>query len=168
MLQYNFFPESFERNSQIENILQCFVQVQEQIDSQKNQLSSNEVLSLLRPYLKEADMQVEEGKAKSQRIRIPILFGSTSEDEKYFEPDALSRDGKIVLEVEAGRAVDNNQFLKNIFKACMMLKVEYLIMAVRNNYRGNNDFDTVCAYLKTLYASQRVTLALAGIIIIGY
>ncbi|MUG98149.1 hypothetical protein F7734_39910 [Scytonema sp. UIC 10036] len=116
MLQYNFFPESFEKNCQIENILQCFVQVEEQIDSQNKQLSSNEVLSLLRPYLIEADMQVEEGKAKSQRIRVPILFGLTNEDEKYFEPDAVSRDGKIVLEVEAGRAVDNNQFLKDIFK----------------------------------------------------
>ncbi|GAA6614241.1 hypothetical protein NUACC26_000090 [Scytonema sp. NUACC26] len=50
----------------------------------------------------------------------------------------------------------------------MMLEVEYLIMAVRNNYRGKDDFNTVCAYLKTLYASQRVTLALKGVIIIGY
>lgn len=121
MLQYNFFPESFEKNCQIENILHCFFQVEEQIDSQNKQLSSNEVLSLLRSYLIEADMQVEEGKAKSQRIRVPILFGSTNEDEKYFEPDALSRDGKIVLEVEAGRAVDNNQFLKDFFSPAPFL-----------------------------------------------
>ncbi|GAA6616786.1 hypothetical protein [Scytonema sp. NUACC26] len=75
MLQYNFFPESFEKTYQVEKILQCFVQVQEQIDSQNSKLSSNEVLSVLRPYLKEVGMQVEEGKAKEQRIRVPILFG---------------------------------------------------------------------------------------------
>jgi hypothetical protein len=33
-----------------------------------------------------------------------------------------------VLEVEAGRAYRNNQFLKDIFQACMMPYVEYLML----------------------------------------
>lgn len=167
MVRYKVFPEYIEISNQIESILQCFSQVEEKIDSKKNNLSSNEVLRLLQPYLREADMIVEQGKGKNEKIRVPVLFGLTNEEEKYFEPDALSRDSKIVLEVEAG-TVDNNQFLKDIFKACMMLEVEYLVMAVRNNYRGKDDFNKICDYLGTLYASKRITLALQGIIIIGY
>ncbi len=168
MLRYKFFPKYIEINHQIESILQCFYQVEEVINSQKNNFSSNKVLSLLRPYLIEADMIVEEGKGKKQKIRVPVLFGLTNEEDKYFEPDALSTDCRIVIEVEAGRAVDNNQFLKDIFKASMMLEVEYLVMAVRNNYRGKDDFKKICDYLETLYASNRITLPLKAILIIGY
>ena len=46
-----------------------------------------------------------------------------------------------VLEVEAGRAFDNNQFLKDIFQACMMDDVVHLAISVRNSYRGSDDFE---------------------------
>jgi hypothetical protein len=39
-----------------------------------------------------------------------------------------------VLEIEAGRAVDNNQFLKDLFEACVSEKVKYLAIAVRLTY----------------------------------
>ena len=41
-----------------------------------------------------------------------MLFGLNDQIDKSFNADAVSSDGKIVIEVEAGRAVDNNQFLK--------------------------------------------------------
>ncbi|MBR8834941.1 MAG: hypothetical protein DSM106950_13115 [Stigonema ocellatum SAG 48.90 = DSM 106950] len=168
MLRYQFFPENVDINHQLRNILHCFFQVEELINSQNKNLSSNEVLRLLEPYLIQADMRVEKGKKKEHKIRVQVLFGLNSDEDKYFEPDALSADSKIVLEVEAGRAVDNNQFLKDIFKASMMREVEYLVMAVRNHYRGKDDFKKVCDYLETLYASNRITLPLLGILIIGY
>ena len=88
--------------------------------------------------------------------------------DKSFNADALSSDGKIVIEVEAGRAVANNQFLKDIFQACMMFKVEYLIIAVRNDYRGSDDFLKIYTFLETLYISSRLHLPLNGILLIGY
>ena len=76
--------------------------------------------------------------------------------DKSFNADALSGNKKIVIEVEAGRAVDNNQFLKDIFQACMMFEVEYLVIAVRNNYRGADDFSKIFTFLETLYISNRL------------
>ena len=73
-----------------------------------------------------------------------------------------------MLEVEAGRAVVNYQFLKDIFQACMMHRVEYLVLAVRNDYRGHDDFQVVRTFLETLYISNRLILPLQGIMLIGY
>jgi hypothetical protein len=96
------------------------------------------------------------------------LFGLNNKIDKSFNADALSADGKIVIEVEAGRAVDNNQFLKDIFQASMMFGVEYLVIAVRNDYRGGDDFQKIYAFLETMYISSRITLPLNGILLIGY
>jgi len=111
---------------------------------------------------------VEAGKTKGKKIPVPVLFGLNNRIDKYFDADALSADGKIVLEVEAGRAVVNYQFLKDIFQACMMREVEFLVMAVRNDYRGGNNFAAVHMFLETLYISNRLKLPLQGIMLIGY
>ena len=97
-----------------------------------------------------------------------MLFGLNNNIDKYFNADAVSSDGSIVIEVEAERAVDNNQFLKDIFQACMMHGVEYLVLAVRNVYRNNKDFERVFVFLETLYISNRLQLPLKGILLIGY
>jgi hypothetical protein len=72
------------------------------------------------------------------------------------------------LEVEAGRGVTNYQFLKDLFQACMMYEANYLVIAIRNVYRKSQDFDRVVAFYNTLYASNRLSLPLKGILIIGY
>lgn len=99
---------------------------------------------------------------------MPVLCGINNNIDKYFNADTVSNDGKIVIEVEAGRAINNNQFLKDIFQASMMFNVEYLIIAVRKNYRNNNDFNKIYTFLETLYISNRVHLPLKGILLIGY
>ncbi len=112
---------------------------------------------------------VETGKARDQKISVPVLFGFDNAIAKSFNADAVSADGKIVIEIEAGRAIDNNQFLKDIFQACMMFEVEYLIIAVRNHYRNNSDdFLKVFNFLETLYISNRLKLPLKGILLVGY
>ena len=62
----------------------------------------------------------------------------------------------------------NNQFLKDLFQACMVHDVFYLAIAVRNAYKGSRDFDIVCRFMDTLYASQRLQLPLRGILVVGY
>ncbi len=122
----------------------------------------------MREGLVKLGFQVEFGKRDNEKIKVPVLFGLKGAHEKTFEADAYHEKEGYVIEVEAGRGVVNNQFLKDLFQACMMTEVYYLVIAVRNNYRGSNDFGKVNIFFETLYASQRLKLPLKGIMIIGY
>ena len=97
-----------------------------------------------------------------------MLFGRDNEIDKSFFADALSNDRKTVIEIEAGQALDNHCFLKDIFEASMMFDVEFLVLAVRNKYRTHYDFDRIYTFLETLYISNRIQLPLKGILLIGY
>lgn len=168
MIRFQFFPRSQGIDKAIQDILDCFVISDPAITSSEHELNSNAVLAVLRPHLKKYGYQVESGKSADQKISVPVLFGLNDQIDKSFNADAISADGKIVVEVEAGRAVANNQFLKDIFQACMMFEVEYLVIAVRNVYRGSDDFSKIYAFLETLYISNRLRLPLKGILLIGY
>ena len=67
----------------------------------------------------------------------------------------------------------------------MMQDVDYLVIALRNEYRINNirttksgdevvkvktnyDFEEVCKLFDALYSTERLKLPLKGILIIGY
>jgi len=97
-----------------------------------------------------------------------VLFGLNGRPAKTFNADAHHVAEGFVVEVEAGRGVVNNQFLKDLFQACMMHDVYYLAIAVRNIYKGAKDFDGVCRFFDTLYASNRLQLPLRGLLVIGY
>jgi hypothetical protein len=168
MIRYQFFPKLVGITEQIEQIVTCCNNVYDQIKSPDNNLTSNEVLAILKEHLILAGMKVEGGKKRGQKLSVPVLFGRNNQIDKYFDADGLSIDGKIVLEVEAGRATENNQFLKDIFQASMMYGVEYLVLAVRTNYRRHKDFEIVYTFLETLYISSRLQLPLKGILLIGY
>ena len=168
MLKYQLFPRSVGITEEIRRVIECFEQTYNQIKSPENELKSNEVLDILRPSLEQIGFTIETGKARGQKIPVPVLFGLNNSVDQSFNADGISDDGKTVLEVEAGRATANFAFLKDIFQASMMHGVEFLILAVRNNYRGNDDFQQVYTFLETLYISSRLVLPLRGIILIGY
>ena len=170
------FPRN-ERPSQLtRDVVEAFELVSEQIDSEKEEsrispgareLSSNEVLALIAPGLERLGFTVERGKVKEDRIDVPVLYGLNGRVEKAFQADAWHKERRVVLEVEAGRGVVlNNQFLKDLFQACMMDDVDGLIIAVRKVYQRGRDFDTVHKFLDTLYASGRLVLPLKHVI--GY
>lgn len=50
----------------------------------------------------------------------------------------------------------------------MMPSVDYLILAVRNDYRDVEDFEKIYEFLETLYINGRLQLPLKGIVLIGY
>ncbi len=168
MIRFQFFPRSQGITPEIKQVITCFEKVDSKISSVNFKLSSNDVLEAIRPHLEEIDYLVETGKKKNDKIPVPVLFGFDNKIDKSFNADALSNDGKIVIEIEAGRAVANNQFLKDIFQACMMFNVEYLVIAVRNDYRKSDDFTKIYTFLETLYISSRLQLPLKGILLIGY
>jgi hypothetical protein len=168
MINWQYFPKSDEAPQIVYTVVAAFEEASDRIDSSKYDLSSNDVLAELADRLKLSEFEVETGKKKSEKILVPVLFGLNGKPEKSFEADAYHRKQEFVLEVEAGRAVINNQFLKDLFQACMMHGVNYLGIAVRNTYRNNKDFNRVVLFIDTLFASSRIRLPLKGILIIGY
>ena len=120
------------------------------------------------PHLLKLGYVVETGKKTGEKIPVPVLFGQNNTIACQYFADALSSDGRIVIEIEAGQAVDNNKFLKCIFQASLMFDVEYLVLAIRCTYRKKSDYEKVSSFLETLYISNRLKLPLNGILLIGY
>jgi hypothetical protein len=168
MINWQYFPKSNIIPSHLSKIVDVFVDNEVNISSEKYEHPSNAVLEYVTKDLENLNYKVERGKKAEQKIQVPVLFGLNGKLEKYFDADAYNEEFKTVIEVEAGRAVTNYQFLKDLFQACMMHNVDYLIIAVRNNYRGNPDFQNVITFFDTLYSSGRLALPLQGILIIGY
>lgn len=168
LIQWVFYPKSSRPTPLAISIVSAFETVAAEIDSNVHELPSNGVLAVAAPHLTAAGFTVEMGKRSDEKIRVPVLFGLNGVLEKCFDADAYHESGGFVVEVEAGRGVVNNQFLKDLFQACMMHGVSYLAIAVRNTYRTSRDFDKVCRFFNTLYASQRLKLPLDGILVIGY
>lgn len=167
-VSWHYFPESDPPPEHLVALVASFDNAQAVISSKDHQLSSNAVLALLRPGLLDLGFRVEASKAAADKIRVPVLFGRNGQIQKSFEADAYHEGTRTVLEIEAGRAVDNNQFLKDLFQACMMVNVDYLAVAVRTLYRRNPDFERVVTFFDTLYSSRRLALPLAGVLVIGY
>jgi len=167
-LVYQLFPRSFGITDEIIAVIACFEMNYEKIKSPDNNLNSDGVLKVISNDLKNLKFKVEESKASVDKIKVPVLFSINNRIDKFFDADAVSEDGKIVIEVEAGRGYRNNQFLKDIFQACMMPNAEYLVIAVRNHYHNSDDFKSIFQFLETLYISGRLKLPLKGIVLIGY
>lgn len=168
MINWQYYPKRKEIPTHLKDVVDIFVLNQNVISSDNFTLNSNEVLEKVSLNLLELNYQVEVSKKAIDKIKVPVLFGMNGKLEKYFDADAYNEDLKTVIEVEAGRAVTNYQFLKDLFQACMMHEVNFLVIAVRNTYRTNKDFQSVITFFDTLYASGRLVLPLEGILIIGY
>ncbi len=169
MIQWVYFPQSDKPTEMALNVIQVFQDSADRINSQTHlgQIS-DEVLAKIADDLVSLGFSVETGKKKTQKIQVPVLLGRNGAIEKSFEADAYHEAERFVLEAEAGRGVTNYQFLKDLFQACMMRNVEYLAIAIRNIYRSSKDFEKVFMFFDTLYKSNRLSLPLKGVLIIGY
>jgi len=168
MISWQFFPKSRIIPDHLQKIIRVFEMNEISISSETQNLASNDVLEKIRSDLENLEFQIEKSKKSNDKIKVPVLFGQNGKLEKYFDADGYNKTNKTVIEVEAGRAVTNYQFLKDLFQACMMYEVDYLTIAVRKDYRGNPDFQNVITFFETLYASGRLQLPLSGVLIIGY
>ena len=169
MINWVYFPKSSPLTEFGLSLVAVFEEYADSIDSTKTlSQHSDKVMARLRPGLEKLGFRVEKGKSADDKIIVPVLFGRKGKILKYFNADAHAGSMGWVLEVEAGRAIDNNQFLKDIFQACMMHDVLHLAIAVRNTYRNSDDFSKVESFLETLYVSGRLQLPLKGILLIGY
>lgn len=168
MIRWSYYPNNFRVPEHLKALVNAFEEEEKFISSDFLQLKSNEVLVCLSKKLEKLEFDVEKSKRKNDIIRIPVLFGECGKEILSFEVDAYNYQTKTVLEVEAGRAYTNHQFLKDFFEACMMMDVDYFCVAVRNDYRGHKDYEAVCSFFEALHASNRLMLPLKGIMVIGY
>jgi len=168
LIHWLYYPRSRKAPPLALQVVEAFRSVSAEIDSALHNLPSNGVLTWLTPRLVDLGFRVETGKGLGQKIQVPVLFGLDGQLEKSFEADAYHEAAGFVVEVEAGRGVVNNQFLKDLFQACMMNGVTEFAVALRNDYRGTNDFERAARFFDTLYASNRLRLPLEGVLLVGY
>lgn len=165
MIKYKIFPNSCEITPQLRHIINLF-------ESVNAKCPSAEILEQIRPSLQSEGYEVKTGRAVKCQVKVPVCSRNNKILDE-FSVDAINKGYGIVLKIEAGRGTQNNEFLKDIFQACMMNKVEYLVIAVLNEYTfGKNqksyDYEKVTSFLNTLYENDRLKLPLKGILIIGY
>lgn len=168
MIRWQHYPRSLKPSDLSKAVIQVFTDCLPQVDSRVHKRNSDAVLAIVAEPLRQVGFQVERGKKKDDKIAIPILFGQNGRIEKAFHADAYHEASHYMLEVEAGRGVTNYQFLKDIFQACSCDNVDALSIAVRNTYNGNDDFNSVCTFIDTVFSSRRFQLPLKELLIIGY
>ena len=166
--RHQFFPVNKKTPEHLVSVIKVFYEYEDKINSHKHKLDSNTVLEILRKNLEGVGFRIETGKKKNEKIKIPVLFGENDRIIKSFDVDGYHEEFKTVLEVEAGRGVTNNQFLKDFFEACIMVNVDYCIIAVRDTYLKQKDFEKVKDFFDSMYASGRMNIPLKGLLIVGY
>ena len=172
-INWSYFPKTDPLPEVLNETINIFEKNQNKIDSTKNdtnklRLSSDKVLKVVEQDFIDAGFSVETGKKKDEKIRVPVLYGHQGTIAQAFEVDGWHKEQKIVLEIEAGRAYSNHQFLKDIFEASVMVDIDYLVLAVRNIYNNQKDYQIIRDWLDTLFITKRINFELKGILLIGY
>jgi hypothetical protein len=173
-MNFLYFPSNQEIPQCLKAPIKSFEKHKSKIKSSDNdgtnekRLSSDDVLRIVTSDLIKDGFVVETSKRRADKIRMPVHVGSEKQARLFFEVDAWNEETKVVIEVEAGRALDNHQFLKDVFEAAMMTHVDYLVIAVRECYRGRNDYLKIYEWLDPFYSTNRIKLDLKGILLVGY
>jgi hypothetical protein len=173
---WKYYPPRSRPPAWTQPVISAFEGARESLDSNANRLTSDQALAAIRPALEVLKFEVETGKKKQQKIRRPVLFGERGREDFAYEVDAFHpRDG-IALEVEAGRGARGNAVYRDLIQTSLLVDARFLALAVQVSYRhksGGKDI-VVQSYrdtmnlLDALYASNRLSLPLEGILLIGY
>src|SRR5437764_1368744 len=116
MVEWVFYPQSDRVAPLAASVVGVFEAHADDMSSATHDYPSNKVLGVVCQGLNGLGFRVECGQALDQKVPVPVLFGKNGKIEKAFHADAWNPDQGFVIEVEAGRAVDNNQFLKDLFQ----------------------------------------------------
>lgn len=165
-IRWRYFPQIEKTPEHLLEVIEVFKENKEKISSKDHKHNSNKVLKFLTTGLQSIDYNVEENGVK---IGLPVLIGENDKVLKRFDVDAHNRNEKTIIEVEAGQAVDNNKFLKDLMKACLLQDIDYLVIASRIIYGTSNskNFETISNFIELIYTS-RLKLPIKGCLIVGY
>jgi hypothetical protein len=173
---WKYYPSSVRPPSWVQPVIDVFGKTRHAIDSASASTTSDKALALLRTGLEALDFEVEAGKKRAQKIRRPVLFGEHGHEDMAYEVDAFHAGLGIALEVEAGRGARGNAVYRDLIQTSLLVDAKYLVLAVQNSYRHKSGGKNIVVHsyrdtmnlLNAIYASNRLTLPLAGILLIGY
>ena len=137
-------------------------------------LSSDDVLSELRPGLESLGFEVERGKGASEKVRRTVLFGENGNPAVNYDIDAFNDFLGAAVEVEAGRGAANGADYRDIVRTSLILDARFLVLMQPYAYRSNPTAAPLMAYARTrdqldaIYASRRLQLPFEGVLLIGY
>ena len=136
MASYQTFPLTESPPPFVSSLVQVFRDHEASISTTRlvRGLKSDQLLEELKPGLLKLGFLVEKGKKKEQKITRPVLFGENGKAVVNFEIDAYHPEWQLVLEIEAARAWMGNAVHRDIVRACVMVGVKYLALAVPLGY----------------------------------
>ncbi|PKB32454.1 hypothetical protein [Pseudonocardia alni] len=176
---WSYYPRNVRPPSWAEQLVRAVSDVEalvSTVDARPAPLRSDDVLQALAPGLTELGYAVETGKTAAGRIKRPVLFGENGEPSVSYEIDAFHDHDGIVVEVEAGRGARGNANYRDIVRTSLIVDAHYLALLMPVAYRhksGGRDV-VVRAYADTrsqldaIYASERLKLPFAGVLLVGY
>lgn len=175
MINYFYFKKKEELPKELKASIEIFKKNYKKINSEGEDTwnyNSDKVLNIVSKDFIESGFKIELN--KKNKISIEVKY-KEQDKIKYFDVDGYNSKDKIILEIEAGRAYANNQFLKDIFEASVMENIDYLILAVKNVYTfgkktktNSFDYKKIYNWLDILYSSKKIKLDLKGILLIGF
>ena len=139
-------------------------------------LTSDAVLEVLRPAMEDLGFKVESGKSRGRRIERPVLNGDNGRSEVDYEIDAFHGKLGIAVEDEAGRGALSNAAYRDIIRTSLLLDADYfvLMMPIEYRYQSSGRVLMTKALAKTrdklsaIYASRRLRLPFAAVLLTGY
>jgi hypothetical protein len=176
-VRFHYFPQTEPPPNFLLGIVEVFKRHGHAISTTQLQkgLTSNEVLTVLRPDLLGLGFQVEAGKSEQDKIPRPVFFGEDGEPTLTYELDAYHPEWRCGLEVEAGRAWMGNAVYRNLIQAMVMVQVDTLVLAVPNGYKYlsggkeavSPDYARTVNLARALFGHTRVRFPY-GLGVIGY
>jgi len=176
-INFSSFPKTEAPPDFVAKVVSVFEKHSKSISTKalKKGLTSDEVLSMLRKDLISIGFKVEGGKLKKEKINRPVFYGEDGLPTLRYEIDAYHSEWKCGLEIEAGRALMGNAVYRDLIQALVMVKVEYLILAVPKAYkyksggRGmvSKDYEKTRDIADALYGHTRIQLPYK-LVVLGY
>ncbi len=122
-------------------------------------LTSDEVLAILRADLVALGFDVEASKRTEDKIRRPVFFGENAQPDLQYEVDAWYPEGRAGLEIKAGRAWMGNAIYRDLIQALVIVEMDHLFLAVPQAYRYktggretiSGDYENAVSVAQALY-----------------
>lgn len=169
-LSWTCFPITRRAPEPVVEVVGVFVAAATRIsseDSSTRELNSTAVLGELRPGLEAVGFDVE---GPGHTVRLPVLFGEGGTPKRTFRADGWWAQHGMVVEIEAGGARQNNRGLLDLLKGVAWSECRHLLIAVKKAYgeAGQNDYEWLFDWVSLLHATDRVSLPMESVTVLGY
>jgi hypothetical protein len=175
--RFIYFPRSNPPPAWATAVAKCFNAAQEHIDtSASNGGQSDAILAHLRLGLEAIGFKVETGKKHAEKLQRPVFFGENGKPSHQYQVDAYHARERILLEVEAGRAIMGNAIYKDIVHMSLIADADYAVIGIPLRYRyksGGKDvaganYEKAKNILETIWGTDRLKLPFKGMLLVGY